>query len=115
MFLNVVKVLSGKIKQKLNKKTLMKLNDKSIKEIIEEAFAKINQFEDGNTLFYQKFHKSRAVVSTWKASKVVPSDQDIGIFIKTASEVIKELSMKKEKAVKENSKLMNEFNSLISA
>ena len=70
------------------------MNDKhkSIVSVIGDTFEKINRFEGGNTRFYDRFHKSRAVVSTWKSGKVVPSDTDIGNFIRTANDTIRELS-----------------------
>jgi len=93
----------------------MKATTENFMQLIDDAFAKINRFEDGNTLFYSRFHKSRAVVSTWKSGKVIPSETDKGLFLKTASDVIKELKVKKEAKDKENNKLLSEFTSLLSA
>lgn len=90
-------------------------NKMSIITLINEAFDKINKFEGGNILFFQRFHKSRAVVSTWKSGKVVPSDTDIGNFIRTANDTIRELSEEKARQEKENAELLNEFQTLLSA
>lgn len=92
----------------------MKNNEKGVSDVINEAFAKINKFEGGNELFYSRFHKSRAVVSTWKSGKVVPVQTDMIKFMKVSNEVIKECTVESEKRNKEQSKLMNEFTNLTS-
>lgn len=93
----------------------MEKTEKKFTQLIDDAFAKINKFQNGNVFFYGRFHKSRAVVSTWKSGKVVPSEADKGLFLKTANDVIKELQVKKEEMDAENSELLNEFTSLVSA
>ncbi len=90
-------------------------NEKSFVALINEAFDKINKFEGGNTLFYGRFHKSRAVVSTWKSGKVLPTQTDILKFIKVSNEVIKECNAEIEKRNREQIELMTEFTGLISA
>jgi len=89
--------------------------EKSFEQLIDAAFTKINRFKDGNALFYSKFPKSRAVVSNWKSGKVVPTESDKGLFLKTASEVIKQLKIKEEKLDRANNQLLSEFTSLVSA
>jgi hypothetical protein len=93
----------------------MNEREKPLAELIDEAFDKINSFEGGNTLFYKRFHKSRAVVSTWKSGKVQPTQSDVLKFIKVSNEVIKECKAEFEKRNQEQIVLMDEFTGLISA
>jgi|GEM_PF-4850995 len=90
-------------------------NRKSFVSVIDDTFEKINRFEGGNTLFYKRFHKSRAVVSTWKSGKVQPHHSDILKFIKVANEVIKELRVETDKRNQEQAELLTEHAYLISA
>ena len=94
---------------------MMNENENTFKKTIDEAFNKINQFQGGNILFYKKFHRSRAVVSTWKAGKVIPQHDDILKFIEVSNEVIRECIAEKEARNKKQSELMSEFTSLVSA
>ncbi len=87
----------------------------TIPQIIGNAFDKINQFEGGNALFYERFHKSRAVVSTWKAGRVTPAQTDVTKFIKVSNEVIRELTEVRDRRREEQSFLLGEFSSLTSA
>ncbi|MCF0060142.1 hypothetical protein MUK70_12895 [Dyadobacter chenwenxiniae] len=86
-----------------------------LKPMIDQAFAKINQFPGGNTLFYTRFSKSRAVVSTWKSGKVVPSDKDLMEFLQVSNDVIKELRDIQAQSIVRQTELLEEFQSLILA
>ncbi len=93
----------------------MEKTEKTFRQIIDEAFSKINEFEGGNALFYERFHKTRSDVSKWKTGRVVPSNSDIVKFIKVSNTVIKDCTVARNRLMKEHSKLVNEFSNLITA
>lgn len=92
----------------------METNEAGFDQIVSEAFAKINQFSDGNILFYQKFNKSRAVISTWKSGKAIPPPSEILRFISVSNEVIKECLQNCKRQEIERTELLKEFQSLVS-
>jgi hypothetical protein len=85
-----------------------------VKDLIDRAFTKINQYRGANYIFYERFSKSRAVVSTWKSGKVIPSQKDISEFLSVSNQLIKEMQESMELSKLHQAKLMEEFQSLIS-
>ncbi|SDE83434.1 hypothetical protein SAMN04487996_107133 [Dyadobacter soli] len=90
-------------------------NEKAFPILVKEAFSKINEFAGGNSLFYSKFFKSRAVVSSWKSGKVKPMPGDIIEFISVSTEVIRECQALRSKEEERQHELISEFNALVSA
>lgn len=89
-------------------------SEKQFHQIIDEAFAKINSYPDGNSLFYQRFTKSRAVVSSWKSRKVRPTETDQIHFISVSNDVIRDCEAERVQKEAQRIDLINEFQALVS-
>ena len=81
--------------------------------IVADVFQKLNRYENGSTRFFEGFHRSQQVVSTWRTGKAKrPSETDRIKFLERARVVLKELADEKEKTIQVEAELLSEVLSL---
>lgn len=80
---------------------------------VADVFQKLNRYENGSARFFEGFHRSPQVVSTWRTGKAKRvSETDRIKFLERARIVLKELADEKENTLQVEAELLSEVLSL---